>query len=75
MPISENCFSYFSTKTYVVGTQKNHLNETFFFEHTKHMFRLMGKKKMTILRSENFLFDVWMCFVSPYRAKVGYILF
>ena len=21
-------FSYFSTKTYVVGTQKNHLNET-----------------------------------------------
>ena len=23
-------FSYFSTKTYVVGTQKNGLNETFF---------------------------------------------
>ena len=23
-----NFFSYFSTKTYVVGTQKNHLNET-----------------------------------------------
>ena len=22
------CFSYFSTKTYVVGTQKNRLNET-----------------------------------------------
>ena len=26
--ISENQFSYFSTKTYVVGTQKNNLNET-----------------------------------------------
>ena len=26
--ISENYFSYFSTKTYVVGTQKNPLNET-----------------------------------------------
>ena len=24
----ENLFSYFSTKTYVVGTQKNRLNET-----------------------------------------------
>ena len=25
---TENNFSYFSTKTYVVGTQKNRLNET-----------------------------------------------
>ena len=25
--VSENCFSYFSTKTHVVGTQKNRLNE------------------------------------------------
>ena len=24
---NENSFSYFSTKTYIVGTQKNHLNE------------------------------------------------
>ena len=26
--ITENYFSYFSTKTYVVGTKKNRLNET-----------------------------------------------
>ena len=26
--ILENFFLYFSSKTYVVGTQKNHLNET-----------------------------------------------
>ena len=26
--VAENYFSYFSTKTYVVGTQKNRLNET-----------------------------------------------
>ena len=25
---NKKCFSYFSTKTYVVGTQKNRLNET-----------------------------------------------
>ena len=25
--LNRNYFSYFSTKTYVVGTQKNHLNE------------------------------------------------
>ena len=26
--VTKNYFSYFSTKTYVVGTQKNRLNET-----------------------------------------------
>ena len=26
--VTENYFSYFSTKTYVVGTQKNRLDET-----------------------------------------------
>ena len=29
----KNCFSYFSTKKYVVGTQKNHLNETVLLSH------------------------------------------
>ena len=28
--VTENYFPYFSTKTYVVGTQKNHLDETVF---------------------------------------------
>ena len=28
MCVTENYFSHFSTKTYVVGTQKNRLNET-----------------------------------------------
>ena len=40
-------FSYFSTKTYVVGSQKNRLNE-----YPKHMLKLMGKKIFTILRSK-----------------------
>ena len=31
-------FFYFSTKTYVVGMQKNYLSE-----HPKHMFKLMDK--------------------------------
>ena len=35
--LSENCFSYFSTKTYVVGTQKNRLDETV-FEHPNTCF-------------------------------------
>ena len=33
--VIENNFSYFSTKTYVVGTQKNHFGS---FEYPKHMF-------------------------------------
>ena len=37
-------FSYFSTKTYVVGTQKNRLNETVLLSAQKHMLKLMGKK-------------------------------
>ena len=49
-------FYYFSTKTYVVGTQKNRLNETVLFEHPKHMFKQMDKKIITILRW-NFLFN------------------
>ena len=36
-------FTHFSTKTYIVGTQKNHLYETF-FEHPKHILKPMGKK-------------------------------
>ena len=28
--VSKNYFSYFSTKTYVVGNEKNRLNEKFF---------------------------------------------
>ena len=46
-------FSYFSTKTYVVGTLKNRLDETVLMstpKHPKHMFKLMGKKIITSLR-------------------------
>ena len=43
---SENKFSYFSTKTYVVGTQKNRLRESVLLI----MLKLMGKKIFTILR-------------------------
>ena len=42
--VIKNQVSYFSTKTYVVGTQKHsdHLNET--VEHPQHTFKLMDKK-------------------------------
>ena len=40
-------FSYFSIKTYVVGIQKNRLNE-----HPKHMFKLMGKEINAILGAQ-----------------------
>ena len=44
--VTKYYFSYFSTKTYVVGSQKNRLNET--FEHPKHMLKLMGKKYLQV---------------------------
>ena len=46
--VPENYFSYFSTKTYVEGTQKNRLDETVLLI-TQNMFKLMGKKIITIL--------------------------
>ena len=36
-------------RLYVVGTQKNRLNETVLFEHPKHMLKVIGKKILTIL--------------------------
>ena len=41
--------SYFSSETYVVGTQKNRLDEIFLFEQPKHMFLLVGNKIIAIL--------------------------
>ena len=40
----------FLNKTYVVGTQKNRLNETVLLSTPKHMLKIMGKKIFTILR-------------------------
>ena len=39
-------------KTYVVGTQKNHLDEIEdgFFEHPKQMFKLRDEENFTNLR-------------------------
>ena len=46
---TKNQFSYFSIKIYVVGTQKNRLNETVLLSTPKHMLKPMGKKIFTIL--------------------------
>ena len=46
-------------KTYVVGNQNNRLNEC-----PKHMFKLMGKKIITISRSK-------MLFISPYARCIS----
>ena len=44
--IANYYFSYFSNKTYVVGTQKNCLNETVLLS-TKTSVKLMDKNKIT----------------------------
>ena len=50
--VLENFFLYFSSKTYVVGTQKNRLNE---------MDKKMDKKIIAILPSLKFLiWSLWM---------------
>ena len=42
-------FSFFSSKTYVVGTQKNRLNETVLLSTPKLMLKIMGKKIFAVL--------------------------
>ena len=45
-------FYYFLTNTYVVGTQKNRLDDTVLLSTRNIMIRLMGKKIFTILHSK-----------------------
>ena len=47
--------SFFSTKTYVVGTQKNRARLNGSFGHQKHMFWLRKEKIKTILGSKKLL--------------------
>ena len=54
--VMKNYFSYFSTKTYVVGTQKNRLNETVLLRNQNICFNLWVRKN-AILRSSYFL--IW----------------
>ena len=46
--LKQNLVSYFSTRTYIVGTQKN--SQCDGFAHTQQMFKLMDKKIFTIFR-------------------------
>ena len=45
-------FSYFSTITYVAGTQKKPSQLDGSFEQTKQMFKLMDKKIIAIIRKK-----------------------
>ena len=56
--IIENYFSYFSTKTYVVGAKKNRLNEMVLWS-TQNMFKLTDKKIITILRSKTSVYGTF----------------
>ena len=46
----KNVFLISEPKHYVVGTQKNRLNETVLLRHPKHMFKITDKKIIVILR-------------------------
>ena len=61
-------FSYFSPKTYVLGTQKKLLDETNLFEHPKHILKLIDKKIITILCDKCLqdLYEVNHLYVSVY---------
>ena len=61
--------NYFSTKTYVVGTQKNRLNETVLLS-SQNMFKQVDKKIATILGSQIvFILTCAPSILYIYKAK------
>ena len=61
----ENCFSYFSFKTYKnVKVLKRTVSMSGSIYHQKQMFQLMDKKIITILRSKNLL--IWIINVESF---------
>ena len=70
MCITENYFSYFSTKTNVVVTQKNRLNETVLLRHPIRILGLLGKKIITILRSKILLIWTYAYRMSEVRCQM-----
>ena len=70
--VMKNYFSYFSAKTYVVGTQKNRLNETVLLRtQNTVMFRLMGKKIIIIL-IKKILILTYANMCSEYSLEVSH---
>ena len=59
-------FSYFLSKTYVVGTQKNRLNETVLLKHPKHIFKLTDKK-IIVFYAEKF------CLTGPMVMSIYWL--
>ena len=55
----KNYFSYFSTKTYAVGAQKNHLIETALLSTPFKMFKLIDKKIFLIIGLTVFVSRSW----------------
>ena len=53
--VPNNYFTYFSTKTYVVGTQKNRLNETVLFS-TQNVSLNLWVRKYLHFYAQKFLF-------------------
>ena len=70
-------FPYFSTKTYVVGAQKNFLNKTIkqpsqcdgSFEHPKQMLKLMDAN-IPILRSKHFAFQMDLLYARSTKERL-----
>ena len=75
MPLDKKYYSYFSTKTYVVGIQKNPINEH--VEHPKQQFKLRDKRKYSHFYDQKFVYSD-LCFsanANPYHQFVKFILY
>ena len=62
--IPKKLFSYFSTKTYVVGTQKNRLNETVLLS-TQNIYLNWWVRKLLQFYAQKFCLSKPMIIVPP----------
>ena len=67
--VTEKWFSYFSTKTYVVGTQKNRPNETVLLSTQNICYKLWVRRYWQFY-SENFFFILTCDTVSYCLTKI-----
>ena len=67
--VLENYFLYSSSKTYVVGTQKNRLNEKVLLSTQNICLNRWAKKIITILRSKNLLIWIYVLILKKVSIR------
>ena len=68
----ENLFCYFSTKTYVVGTEMDLLNETVLLETKRTLFNLLIRETSHFLCYEILLYMTYVAYKNAFFREMQF---